>query len=175
MKNETGSVEPRSKLTVERLREVLAYDPTSGLFTWIVSTGSRIKIGYAAGGDVGGGYIGIGIDKFSYYAHRLAWMHFYGSCPAGDVDHIDGNKSNNSIANLRDVSHSVNLQNQKRAAKSNKSSGLLGVSFDKSRSLWSAKLKLNGATHNIGLFDTAEKAHAAYIEAKRRLHPGGTL
>ena len=94
------------------------------------------------------------------------------SDPAVRVDHIDGNRANNAIANLRDVTRSVNHQNLRRA-RSDSAHGFLGVSpfFGK----WKARITVNRVFQHLGVFDTPEEAHAAYLEAKRRLHVGCTI
>jgi hypothetical protein len=136
-------------------------------------TGGR---GWRAG-DVAGtvnnnGYRLIRVGDGRYRAHRLAWLYTHGAWPTGEIDHINGIRDDNRLANLRDVTVSVNQQNRKRAA-SNGSTGLLGVSTAKAR--YRAAIALNGRTTYLGSFDTAEEAHAAYVTAKRELHEGCTL
>ena len=109
-----------------------------------------------------------------YLGYRLAWLYVHGKLPDGDIDHINGKPSDDRIKNLRDVSRSVNLQNQ-RAARSNNSSGLLGVFFQKTMNKWTSKIQLDWKTKSLGYFDTAEEAHAAYLKAKRELHEGCTI
>lgn len=104
-------------------------------------------------------------------AHRLAWFYVNGVWPKGHIDHIDGNKTNNSIDNLRDVSRSMNLQNQKKAHRG-KSSGLpLGVHLSRG-GRFMAQLRVNGKNKSFGTFDTPESAHEAYLQAKEYYHPG---
>jgi len=92
--------------------------------------------------------------------------------PDGDIDHIDGDRSNNKLSNLRIVTRAENMQNQ-RKAKGNSRIGLLGVSANKGR--WMARIKRNGVMRHIGTFDTPQQAHAAYIAEKRVFHPKGML
>jgi HNH endonuclease/AP2 domain len=160
-------------LTPERLREILHYDPATGLFTWRVCRHHRTKIG-AIAGCITNGYGIIVLDGSIYKMHRLAWAYTYGHWPKNDIDHIDGNGTNNRLLNLRDATRSMNCQNQKRAQKNNKT-GLLGVRFRRDNGRYSAQIGVDGKPRYLGLFDTAEAAHAAYIEAKRRLHPGNML
>lgn len=150
-------------LTAERLREVLNYEPDTGVFVWKVQCGSRGVPGQVAGCSHSLGYRFLRVDGKAYKEHRLAWLHVYGQWPTGEVDHVDGCRDNNRISNLRDVSKSVNQQNL-RGAKAHNKSGLLGVTRRKSGG-WCARI-------TIGTFDTPEEAHEAYIEAKRRLHLG---
>ena len=92
-----------------------------------------------------------------YLGYRLAWLYVYGKLPDGDIDHINGKPSDDRIKNLRDVSRSVNLQNQ-RAARSNNSSGLLGIFFQKTMNKWTSKIQLDWKTKSLGYFDTAESS-----------------
>lgn len=95
-----------------------------------------------------------------------------GRWPVGDIDHRDSNKLNNAFCNLREVTEHENLQNQRRAHRNNKS-GLLGVSHQAQG--YVARIYANGRKHYLGTFKTGEAAHSAYLDAKRRLHPGSTL
>ena len=119
------------KVTYEYVSKVLNYNKETGVFTWKKTTGRRAKIGDRAGCRTTG-YEFIGINKKLYPAHRLAWLMTYGDWPKEFIDHINGDPSDNRIANLREVTFSENLQNQRRAQKRSKS-GLLGVSFHKAR------------------------------------------
>lgn len=159
-------------LTAERLRELLAYDPGTGTFTWRVRSARRIKVGDAAGCDNGYGYLRIRIDGVEHKAHRLAWLYVNGLWPVSQIDHINGLRDDNRIGNLRDVSQSVNSQNLRSATAQNKSSGLLGVSWHKRDSRWVAQINIDGKKHHLGYFNTAELAYAAYLEAKREFHAG---
>jgi hypothetical protein len=93
--------------------------------------------------------------------------------PCGDVDHINGIRDDNAIANLRDVSKRVNQENLKHANSANKSCGLLGVT--KCRDKWRAAITANGVARHIGVYPTPTEAHAAYLQAKRTLHAGCTI
>lgn len=159
-------------LTAERLREVLDYNPDMGVFVWKVRTSTSVRIGDVAGTPTANGYLHIRIDRKHYYGHRLAWLCVYGTWPHGQIDHINGNRLDNRLVNLRDVPQKMNLENQRRAH-SNSISGLLGVSPKRNR--WKSSIRVAGKEHHIGTYDTPEEAHAAYIEAKRRLHSGCTI
>lgn len=109
-------------------------------------------------------------------AHRLAWVHVHGSWPAGDIDHINGDKLDNRIANLRDVTRSVNKENMRSARGDNKV-GLLGVHVRRQNTTrpYVASIRVSGKLIHLGAHNTPEAAHAAYLEAKRRLHSGCTI
>ncbi|WP_230878255.1 HNH endonuclease signature motif containing protein [Burkholderia sp. 9779_493] len=117
----------------------------------------------------------ITIDGIRMYAHRLAWFYVYGEWPSGDIDHIDGVRTNNAINNLRDVPRGVNMQNQRRARSNNRTSGLLGVTWHARRYRWCAQIQVDGKRKGIGYFDDAETAHQAYLDAKRKLHAGCSI
>ena len=162
-----------STLTAERCRELLDYDPRVGVFMWRVSVNGRVDPGDVSGYIMETGYIEIRIDGERHLAHRLAWFRVHGAWPTGHIDHIDGNKLNNRITNLRDVDRAVNMQNLKTAQSNNLSSGLLGVYPNKKR--WGAKITVNRTVYLLGTHDTPEEAHQVYLGAKRLLHLGNTL
>lgn len=156
-------------ITADRLRELVHYCPKTGIFTHLKSSGPK-KAGMPAGSLRKDGYVYIMIGRHRTMAHRFAWLYMTGKWPIADIDHIDGNKSNNSFSNLRDVSRSVNAQNQNRAKLSNKS-GFLGVSKLPSGNFM-ANISLNGTRYYLGVFKGPEDAHQAYLKAKRELHEG---
>jgi hypothetical protein len=158
-------------ITIETLQCLLDYDLETGIFRWRVQPCNRIKAGVVAGTVNHDGYIRIKINGTLFMAHRLAWLHTHGTWPLQQIDHINGDKADNRIRNLRDVSRSVNMQNQVRAQKDN-TSGLRGVSWHKDKKRWEACISVNGQNEYLGSFDTTEAAHAAYLSAKLRLHPG---
>ncbi|HGL4259607.1 HNH endonuclease [Burkholderia vietnamiensis] len=162
-------------LTQDRLHQVLSYDPVAGSFVWLESTSNRAPAGAIAGTMQPNGYLRITIDGVRMYAHRLAWFYVYGKWPSGDIDHIDGVRTNNAINNLRDVPRGVNMQNQRRARSNNRTSGLLGVTWHARRHRWSAQIQVDGKRKGIGYFDDAETAHQAYLAAKRKLHAGCSI
>ena len=163
-----------ANISAARLRELLHYDPDTGVFVWVRPTGRRTKSGDIAGSAEGRGYWAIRIQTARYKAHRLAWLYHYGAWPEGDIDHINSDRRDNRIANLRDVDRSTNIQNLK-VAKSHNSSGLLGVVLDRSKKTamkYAARIVYGGKQHSLGYFSTPEAAHAAYLTAKREHHPG---
>lgn len=163
---------PASNLSVSRLRELLHYDPESGVFTWRAGRKGVARSQIEAGDINPRGYRRISVDRRRYMANVLAWLYMTGDWPQGDVDHRNGVRHDNRWSNLRDVPRSTNNENQKRAHCRNKA-GLLGVSPNRSR--WSASIMVKGRKLHLGTFDTPELAHAAYLEAKRVHHAGNTL
>lgn len=160
----------RKRLTAERLRELLNYDPDTGVFTWRVVKNSA-KPGDKTGYVRGFGYRMMKLDGIAYLAHRLAWLHVHGVWPE-IIDHINGDPADNRLCNLRDVSHQVNMQNKRKPC-GGTASGLLGVHAN--FGAWVARIGHNGRAIHIGRFKTKEEAHIAYLEAKRRLHEGCTI
>lgn len=161
------------ELTVERLREVLAYDQETGLFTRRVRTANCVKVGDVAGSLHRKGYIRINVDGRRYFAHRLAWLYVNGEWPPAEIDHINGVKDDNRIVNLRLATRIENMQNE-RVSRSNNKAGYLGV-FLHSCGKFSAKICIDGKNKHLGMFPTPESAHEAYLEAKRQLHHFCTL
>jgi hypothetical protein len=159
------------KLTADRLRELLNYNPDTGEFSWKVSL-SNAAIAGSKPASSEGKYVFIRIDNKLYPAHRLAWLYMTGRFPCLLVDHKNGIKNDNKFSNLREANKSENGQNQVRARSDNKT-GFLGVY--PYGSSWRACIRLNGKTIYLGTFDTPEIAHAAYIEEKRRIHPACTI
>ena len=150
---------PRPELTAEYLRSVLHYDQETGIFTRKVSTANQVKIGDVAGCPDGQGYLQIKVQSRRYIAHRLAWLYIRGSWPNDQIDHINRNRSDNRIANLREVSHKQNMQN--RSKSSNNTSGHPGVYWHKQSSKWVAQIMHNQKQIHLGCFTNLEEAVAA--------------
>lgn len=155
-----------SQLTQARLRDFLAYDPMTGVFTWRVRRANK-KAGDVAGCQNRIGYWVIRVDDKLYTAHRLAWLYMTGGWPGREVDHIDRDRSNNRWKNLRAASRQQNAANRPRQA--NNSSGFKGVCFQRGANKYRARIQAYGKKQSLGLFDTAEDAHAAYQLAAKRL------
>lgn len=147
-----------------RLTEVLVYEPETGCFFWKTSGKGR-KVGLQAGRVMRKGYRQICVDYKQYLEHRLAWFYIYKDWPKYQIDHINEVKTDNRIANLRDVLQTKNLLNQSKPQKNN-TSGFRGVSFDDSNGKYRAQLMIYKKQHHLGYFDTAENAYQAYLLAK---------
>lgn len=160
-------------MDANKLKNLLSYDEFSGEFTWIARRG-RIQPGTVAGKHIQG-YRMIRINGKDHFAHRLAFVCMTGRLPDGVVDHINGIRDDNRWVNLRDCSQRENLQNQRSATANNKSSRLLGVSWRKRDAKWVAQIRSGGRAVHLGLFQSKEDAHSAYLKAKRLLHPGCTI
>lgn len=159
-------------ISIDRLREVIDYSPDTGELRWKIRVGMRGRVGEIAGAEHKG-YIEFGLDGIrGIKAHRVAWAITHGNWPDGEIDHINGCKTDNRIGNLRIVSTAQNHQNMRSARCDNKT-GLLGVDIHKGRPR--AQIQVGGKKKILGYFPTIEAAHAAYVEAKRNLHTHGTL
>jgi hypothetical protein len=154
----------------ETLRKLLDYDPETGVFTWKARTADMFApeagkrtyrtpqwyadiwngrlAGKPAGSAYGGGYLGLAIQNEKYLAHRVAWVMHYGEQPT-EIDHINGDRSDNRIANLRLVTRTENNMNSAR--QSNNTSGCQGVTWDKQTNRWRAFIKKDGRTIRLGL------------------------
>lgn len=161
-----------SDLTPELVRECLHYDPDTGIFTWLKPPrhGGKAKVGDVAGTPTLNNRVTIGIFKHRLYAHRLAWFYVHGRWPEKNIDHIDGNPSNNKLSNLREANQHENMQNLSRTPKKSNKSGFVGVSWCKAKRKWVAAIRIDGKQTQLGRFETAELAHAAYCEAKAKHH-----
>jgi hypothetical protein len=156
----------RAAITQDELKAVLRYDPESGEFFWLHST-RNTKIG-AKAGCISHGYIAIRISRVLYLAHRLAWIYVYGENPELQVDHINLNRADNRIVNLRLATHSDNKRNE--GVRKNNRSGFKGVGWDVRSNKWQARCYVNGKTHHLGFFTDPAKAAEAYKEFASKEH-----
>lgn len=146
-------------LTAERLRELMHYDPETGIFTRKVSTAPNARAGDVAGTLMQIGYIAISADNKTHYAHRLAWLYVHGNWPKEQIDHINRDRADNRIANLREVTIKQNQRNLSKA--SNNTSGHPGVHWRSDRAKWWALIESEGQKHYLGCYNTIEEAIAA--------------
>lgn len=155
-------------ISVARLREVLNYDPETGIFTWKSRSGRKCKIGGAAGSITVEGYCAIRIDHVRIQAHRLAIAYVEGAFPSNYVDHRNGVRSDNRYSNLRHATTGQNHQN--RALPRHNTSGYMGVTLEGGSRPWVARISRQKETVWLGRFDTPQEAHAAYLAAKKHIH-----
>lgn len=145
-------------VTQKQLKELFDYNPKTGLFTRKIHVGRKCRAGSIAGTRTIDGYIRIGIDRKTYFAHRLAWLYVYGKWPKNQIDHKNMNKSDNRLKNLREATHSQNQRN--RGMPANNTTGYKRVDFVKKYNKYRARIKRNGVETFLGHFDTAEEAGA---------------
>lgn len=165
----------KTDLTAEQARELVRYVPETGEFYYVERRSNRCHKDGRAGSFGQRGIVQIRIKGENYLAHRLAFLLMTGEWPKQVVDHIDGNPSNNRWSNLRDVSQQVNTYNLRRTHRHKRHSRLLGAHWCEQGKLWKSSITVNGKAQHLGVFATAEEASAAYLDAKRRLHPGFML
>jgi len=149
--------------------EHLSYDPETGLMKWIKNRKGSIRAGDIAGSIHQKGYIQIGVKGKTYLAHRIALiMSGIDLSAEQQVDHINGDRTDNRLKNLRLATNAQNCQNAFRRKDNN--SGFKGVSFDEKRGKWRARIGYEKSQKFLGYFSNAEDAHAAYREASIKLH-----
>lgn len=154
----------KGRLTQTKLKKMLHYNPDTGLFTWLINNRNEINIG-----DIAGclnkitGYIIIGINGKIYQAHRLSWLYMHGYFPEYKIDHKNGKGDDNRWVNLRHVTHSCNMQNQKINKRN--TSGFPGIKWSKSEKRWRSQLTVNKRTIYLGLYtNILEAALARFTE-----------
>jgi hypothetical protein len=168
----------KTNLTQNLLHELLEYDPSTGEFLWkhrninwfntendFKAWNNRLS-GKKAGYVDKRGYLFIRINYFLYSAHRLAWLYVYGSFPKM-IDHINGNRQDNRIENLRECTDSQNQGNSKRSK--NNTTGYKGVSLHKGTGKYTAEITYNNKKIYLGLFLTPEEAHDTYCKKASEL------
>lgn len=159
-------------LTKEQIEEDITYDPETGVFRWNRPAGrwERISPGSVAGRCNAEGYRYLHLRGEEYRACRVAWLLMTGEWPKEQIDHRNGNPSDDRFENLRECTQSENKANSRRYK--NNSSGFKGVGYDgsKSRARYYAKISKDGKVHHIGWYMTAQEAHEARNRALARLH-----
>lgn len=159
----------KRQFDIEDIRTFFVND--NGVVRWSKSAG-RARPGMRAGSFNEDGYLLVELRGQKMLAHRIAWALHFGHWPKNEIDHINCDRSDNHIENLRDVPSFINKQNMRFPKKQN-SLGVLGVCARRDK--FRAFISVNGAAKALGTFVSAEDAHAAYLTAKRALHKGNTL
>lgn len=156
------------------VRELFDHSAESGDLLWKAKPTkyTNVRLGDRFGTVKPTGYVAGNIFGKSYQAHRVIWLHVTGCWPRGEIDHVNGDRSDNRLSNIRDVDRAMNSQNRRAESRHSKA-GLLGVVSVGGRFI--AQIKRDGVTHRLGSFGTAQAAHGAYVAAKRRLHDGCTI
>jgi hypothetical protein len=155
-------------ITQAELKEWMHYDPITGIFVWRAWSGKGF-VGSQAGKIRGDGYVYIGLENKRYLAHRLAWLYMFGSMPKQQIDHKNGVRTDNCIANLREATPSQNQHN--KAVYKNNTSGVRGVTRIKTSGKWHAQIQVKGRPRiHIGNYETVELASEAYEKARTELH-----
>jgi hypothetical protein len=176
----------REDITAALVRQLLDYNPQTGELIWKIRTpdmffssgnwSAELKCkrfnettaGQRAGCFSKEGYLQVKFGGRQYRAHRLIWLIVFGEFPAEEIDHLNGKRDDNSLANLRLANRSGNMQNKGKGA--NNTSGVIGVYWHKPRNKWRAIIRYNGRRIDLGRFDRIEDAANAYLEAKKKYH-----
>ncbi|WP_416820245.1 HNH endonuclease [Delftia tsuruhatensis] len=158
----------KKELTAEMARRLLNYDPVSGDLRWVLSPRRNVQAGSLAGSKHPSGYAFIKIHCVSYPVHRLVWLMTFGVWPSDQIDHRNGIRDDNRIANLRECTSGQN--NQNTAVYRSNRSGHTGVSWHKATGKWRARIDRQGVQYVLGHFDDVELAKQAYLSAKAALH-----
>ena len=157
----------KERYSIGELRSLFRYDPETGQIFWREDQCmGRVKAGDRAGCVKSNGYVRIQYKRTMLQAHRVAWALFYGEWPDEFIDHINRDRADNKVENLRRASHKENMRNT--PTRSHNRSGMKGVHIAGRR--FRARITANGKKVSLGRFDTAEAAHEAYVAAARKLH-----
>jgi hypothetical protein len=153
-------------ITQKELKELLQYNENTGIFTWLCDRGTNKVKNKIAGSIHSDGYIIIRINRKEYLAHRLAWFYVYREWPKGQIDHINGIKNDNRITNLRNVTNRENCQNYTI----HRNGKLVGATYKKAKNKWQSQIQINGKAKHLGLYNTEQEAHEAYLLKARELN-----
>lgn len=160
----------RIVLPAERLRQALSYDAGTGQLMWRIDLGRKIRAGRPAGHLNRKGYLEVRIDGTTYQGHRVAWLLGTGTDPGSMyLDHINGNRSDNRLLNLRLASAAQNAQNSRRS-NTPKASQYKGVTWYTRKAKWAAQIRCGGKSTWLGYYDSELEAHHAYVRAAIQLH-----
>ena len=151
-------------LDLQYLKTVLDYDSNTGVFTHRTTRSPKAFPGAKAGRINTNGHRQIGLDGERYMAHRLAWFWVHGIWPSDEIDHINGNRDDNRIRNLRSATRKQNMENQ--ALHCNNASGFRGISWHKANEKWTAYVNHNGKRFYLGIYSSVTEA-VAVVRAKR--------
>lgn len=152
--------------SLSRLKDVLSYDCNTGIFTWVIPPKGHPRLFGRAAGCISTGYSLIKIDNQKYKSHRLAWLYFYGEEPAGDIDHINGNRLDNSISNLRIATNPQNQANRSRNKNKSLPKGVRKIGYG----MFQARISFNRKQISLGAYKTVEDAEAAYFSASKKYY-----
>jgi len=155
----------RNDLTADRLRALMHYNPETGEFSRNVHLSNRSRASQVVGNKHSSGYIIICVNGSPRRAHRLAWLYVYGEWPKEQIDHINGIRDDNRIANLRDVTA---LENKRHRTMPQKPGRMLGAALHKATGRWSSQMTVNYKKIHLGYFNTEAEAHSAYAAAKAK-------
>lgn len=150
------------KITQERVQELLSY--RDGDLIWRVRRRGGAIAGSISGNISRGGYLQTMVDGKNYFNHRIIWLLHHGYLPENEIDHIDRNRQNNRINNLREVSHVCNMRNQKQRKSS---SNIKGVCWHKRENKWASQIVVSGKLINLGMSESLIEAACLRLAAEQ--------
>lgn len=153
---------------METVKNYVNYNPDTGKLTWVKSPSRRAKVGQEISSVDAYGYLVATFRKKRWKAHRLAWYLYYGEEPEGDIDHINGDRADNRLCNLRVATRADNLRNMKVSGLG--SSKFKGVSWSKCVGKWTAQITLGNKKKHLGCFESEVDAARTYDEAAKELY-----
>lgn len=156
---ELGKIPSMKEIPIQTIRSHLAYCPETGNLTWLVSKRGHRKAGDLAGSWTKQGYRRVKVNQVAVPAHRAAWAIHYGEWPTDEIDHVNGDRGDNRLSNLRLATRHENCQNVPGA----------GVRYEADRGKWLARITYKRIEKNLGRYETEAEARAAYIAASRAL------
>lgn len=159
---------PNPLPSLEVVSPLLDYNAATGIFSWKTDRGFSPRAGKVAGCKKKSGYVVIAVSGTGYPAHRLAWLLSYGVPPPDEIDHANGVKADNRLANLRIASRAENTRNV--GIKRTNTSGVKGLGFHPQSGKWRARIHAGGKRIHLGLFDDKASAHAALEAARQQYH-----
>lgn len=159
------------KIELTYLRSVISYDEKTGKVFWKKLTSPRIKIGNEAGSKYANGYTYLHLNNTVFMMHRIIWFYYYGEWPESEIDHINGERSDNRICNLRLVTRRQNMQNKKR----NREGLPSGAWFNKEQNRWLSGFGAENKFFHLGSFDNQKDALQAYSNACINYEQNGIL
>jgi hypothetical protein len=151
-------------IDLQELKRLFHYDPNTGLFSRLVKISNQ-DVGSIAGTKGSRGHIQIHINYRKHQAHRLAWLYVTGIWPTQHLDHVNGDRTDNRICNLRIASARMNACNRE----AHREGKLFGCSFAHDRNKWRAYISVNGKILNLGQYNTEQEAHARYLIEREKL------
>lgn len=154
-------------ITQSDIRKMFSYSQKTGILRWKIKPSKKVQIGDEAGSINSEGYIQVSIHGILYYAHRLIWLGVYGYLPEHDIDHKNRIRHHNWLSNLRETSHQCNLRNTGNPK--DNTSGVKGISFDKSRNKWRVRITINQKLNHIGSFVDFDEAVCHRLAAEQCL------
>ena len=160
-------IENFEQLTVEKARSLFFYDGSTGELRWRIASGC-IKAGSLVKSKDSKGYLMVCVNKHHYKAHRIIWLMEKGSWPPGQIDHMNGMKSDNRLCNLRLATQKQNSANT--GIRSSNKSGFKGVHYHRQSGKWQASICFDGKLQYLGLYDTALEASIVYARELNTKH-----